>query len=176
MSPLDAEIDAAIRAGTTQSVIRGDGAESPGTVTVTLQVTPDFPLVTLVTMVAPSPDWFVGVDSMSLVEDGHWVSERVVPLRPWAPRGARLYRPPAAARLEQGRGRDRAEDLHANDLLQWQTTIAASDSDIAWPSLLKAHVLLVSPGMVTVPSDNFGFQKGIVVRDPDRHVVRIVER
>jgi hypothetical protein len=38
----------------------------------------DFPLVTLCSMIAPSPDWFVGVDSLSLIEDGKWVSNKVV--------------------------------------------------------------------------------------------------
>jgi hypothetical protein len=33
--------------------------------------------------VAPSPDWFVGVDSLSLVEGGDWVAERRVTLYPW---------------------------------------------------------------------------------------------
>jgi hypothetical protein len=34
-----------------------------------------FPLVTLVTMVAPSPDWFVGVTSLELFRNGQWVDE-----------------------------------------------------------------------------------------------------
>ncbi|MCZ7636038.1 MAG: hypothetical protein M5U12_08385 [Verrucomicrobia bacterium] len=27
-------------------------------------------------MIAPSPDWFVGVDSLSLLEDGAWATPR----------------------------------------------------------------------------------------------------
>jgi hypothetical protein len=38
----------------------------------------DYPLVTLCSMIAPSPDWFVGVDSVSLIENGQWVSNKVV--------------------------------------------------------------------------------------------------
>jgi hypothetical protein len=34
-------------------------------------------------MVAPSPDWFVGVAGLSLLEDGAWVQERSVDLYPW---------------------------------------------------------------------------------------------
>jgi hypothetical protein len=41
------------------------------------------PLVTLVSMVAPSPDWFVGVSSLGLLENGDWVEERVVELFPY---------------------------------------------------------------------------------------------
>lgn len=40
----------------------------------------DFPLVTLTSMIAPSPDWFVGVDSLSLIEDGQWLTNKVVTL------------------------------------------------------------------------------------------------
>ena len=40
----------------------------------------DFPLVTVVSMLAPSPDWFVGVAGLSLLEDGDWVDERVATL------------------------------------------------------------------------------------------------
>ncbi len=40
----------------------------------------DHPLVTLCSMIAPSPDWFVGVDSLSLIENGQWVSNKVVTL------------------------------------------------------------------------------------------------
>ena len=41
----------------------------------------DHPLVTLVTMVAPSPDWFVGVSGLSLIVGGDWASELSVPLQ-----------------------------------------------------------------------------------------------
>jgi len=40
----------------------------------------DFSLVTLVSMIAPSPDWFVGVDSLNLIEAGEWVTNKVVAL------------------------------------------------------------------------------------------------
>jgi serine/threonine protein kinase len=46
--------------------------------------------VTLVSMVAPSPDWFVGVGGLPLLQDGQWVDELVVPLPAW-----RLTRPNA---------------------------------------------------------------------------------
>jgi hypothetical protein len=34
-------------------------------------------------MVAPSPDWFVGVSGLSLIENGDWVAERMASLQPW---------------------------------------------------------------------------------------------
>jgi hypothetical protein len=34
-------------------------------------------------MIAPSPDWFVGVHDLSLLENGNWVREGVVTLEPY---------------------------------------------------------------------------------------------
>lgn len=66
------------------AVIRGSGSGSPGRVTIgSVVVRLDDPLVTLVTMVAPSPDWFVGVTGYSLLNGvGHWTDERRVVLYP----------------------------------------------------------------------------------------------
>lgn len=83
-SPLDLEVGAAVSAGTAQHVLTGgDVPTSPGSVSLDFEVGRDFPLVTLVTMVAPSPDWFVGVSGLSLIEDGAWVAEKRVILHPY---------------------------------------------------------------------------------------------
>ena len=83
-SPLDAEVQAAIDAGTARAVISAGGiGTSPGNVSTTFTVTRNYPLLTLVTMVAPSPDWFVGVSGLSLVENGDWINEKVVTLYGW---------------------------------------------------------------------------------------------
>jgi hypothetical protein len=83
-SPLDAEVQAAIGAGTAYSLIQGGAiARSPGTASAEFEIGRDHSLVSLVSMVAPSPDWFVGVDSLNLVEGGDWVAEKTVTLYPW---------------------------------------------------------------------------------------------
>jgi hypothetical protein len=83
-SPLDGEVEALIASGDACSIISGGGINpSPGTVTVILVVTPDCPVVSVVTMIAPSPDWFVGVSGLSLFEDGAWVELKVVDLFPY---------------------------------------------------------------------------------------------
>ena len=83
-SPLDLEVGAAVGAGTAQHVLAGDDVpRSPGSTALDFEVSLDFPLVTLVTMVAPSPDWFVGVSGLSLLENGGWVAEKVVLLHPY---------------------------------------------------------------------------------------------
>ena len=56
-----------------------------GTVAVdNFTLTTDHPRVTLITMIAPSPDWFVGVAGLSLLDaDGNWVQSLTVNLYPW---------------------------------------------------------------------------------------------
>lgn len=47
-------------------------------------VTADHPLITLLTMIAPSPDWFVGVFGLSLLDaEGAWIETLTVNLYPW---------------------------------------------------------------------------------------------
>ena len=54
------------------------------TATVDVTVTTAHPLVTLLTMVAPSPDWFVGVSGLSLLDaQGDWLASHSVDLFPY---------------------------------------------------------------------------------------------
>jgi hypothetical protein len=70
---LTTEVEAAIDDGTAEFVLSGGGINpSPGSTTLTFEIGPDKPLVTLVSMVAPSPDWFVGVHGLNMIEDGDW--------------------------------------------------------------------------------------------------------
>ena len=80
---LAAEVRAEIP-GEALAVINGSGTRSPGGATIqTVTLREDFPLITLVTMIAPSPDWFVGVSGLSLRDDdGDWVEELEVVLYP----------------------------------------------------------------------------------------------
>jgi spondin N len=79
--PLAGEVTAAINAGTAASVILGGGiSPSPGSTSVLFTIGSNHPLVTLVSMIAPSPDWFVGVSALPLFENGDWVSSKTVTL------------------------------------------------------------------------------------------------
>eukprot|EP00117_Sycon_ciliatum_P036399 scpid74791/ scgid27408/ Spondin-2; Differentially expressed in cancerous and non-cancerous lung cells 1; Mindin len=42
-----------------------------------------YPLVSALSMIAPSPDWFVGVDSFSLCSGSTWTSSATIPLYAW---------------------------------------------------------------------------------------------
>jgi len=80
---LAAEVEAEIAAGNAGEVIFGGWVPvSPGQATASFTVQPEFSLVTLVTMIAPSPDWFAGVAGLELLVQDQWVQELVVPLYP----------------------------------------------------------------------------------------------
>ena len=82
-SQLLAEIDALIEAGTAHAALSGGGlSTSPASVSLEFEVVSSHPFVTVVSMVAPSPDWFVGVSALSLLaEDGTWKEREEVALR-----------------------------------------------------------------------------------------------
>lgn len=67
-------------------LITGPGlATSPDQVTLpAFTMSHSHPLVTLVSMIAPSPDWFVGVHDLSLLDEtGAWQDQLVVTLVPY---------------------------------------------------------------------------------------------
>lgn len=81
---LQNEVNAAIGNGQAGAVISGPGiALSPGSASVQFTVSKDFPLVSVVSMIAPSPDWFVGVSGVSLRSGNQWIREIVIPLQPY---------------------------------------------------------------------------------------------
>jgi hypothetical protein len=74
------EINAQITAGFADQSFVGSGINSPGTTTLNFTADLDFPELTLVTMIAPSPDWFVGLHGYPLLDQGWWINEVVVDL------------------------------------------------------------------------------------------------
>lgn len=78
---LTSEVNSAISHGTAEFLLSGGSiGTSPGSVSMTFQVTSDFPAVTLVSMIAPSPDWFVGVDGLELLQNGSWADHVAIDL------------------------------------------------------------------------------------------------
>ncbi|MFC1509464.1 spondin domain-containing protein [Candidatus Omnitrophota bacterium] len=58
----------------------GGISTSPGSVSLNFTAHIDYTKVTLVSMVAPSPDWFVGVSGLNLFQNDDWVIEKEVEL------------------------------------------------------------------------------------------------
>lgn len=73
-STLCREIAAANEAGESSPCLTGSEGSflSPGSVSLAFDATAEHPALTLVSMIAPSPDWFVGVNGLPLMEDGCW--------------------------------------------------------------------------------------------------------
>ena len=82
-SQLLAEIAELIEAGNAHGELSGGGlSTSPASVSLDFGIVSSHPFVTLVSMLAPSPDWFVGVSALSLLaEDGTWKEREEVMLR-----------------------------------------------------------------------------------------------
>lgn len=74
-------------------------------------------------------------------------------------------------------GRPTPLDIRANDLIHWQTTLVVANADAMLQRLRQSGARFVSPAAtVTMPSAELGFRKGGIVRDPDGHALRLVER
>ena len=119
---LMSEIAARVRDGTARSALSypwwfcpsGTGAASCGETTVEFAMDERWPLVTLVSMLGPSPDWFVGVSGLSLRENDRWRPRVAVDLRPydngtrsanqWALFGPRTVPPDPITRITEESG------------------------------------------------------------------------
>ena len=79
--PLRSEVNQAISALNAGGVVEGSVMNSPGSQTITFEIRPSWNLVTVTSMVAPSPDWFVGVSGLDLLgSDGNWIDSLEVDL------------------------------------------------------------------------------------------------
>ncbi len=67
-------------------------------------------------------------------------------------------------------------DERANDLIHWQTTLIVDNVENLAQHLENQGYSLVSSGVVTLGDSKLGFKKGFLVRDPDGHVLRIIEK
>ena len=73
-------------------------------------------------------------------------------------------------------GRAAPADLRANDVVHWQTELVTSDDGKAAEALRAGRFDVVSPGVVQVPEHELGFKQALLVRDPDGHVMELMER
>lgn len=73
-------------------------------------------------------------------------------------------------------GRPMPTDERANDLMHWQTTLVTRNVDAAAQRLRGGKFTFVSSAPVTIPRGTLGFSKGLLVRDPDGHVMQLAEQ
>jgi catechol 2,3-dioxygenase-like lactoylglutathione lyase family enzyme len=78
--------------------------------------------------------------------------------------------------LEPQDGRSLPADAKPNDLTHWQTTLVVKDISAITKQLQLNQATFISPAIVTIPGQTLGFKQGILVRDPDGHPLRLVEK
>ncbi len=77
-NPLEAEIQNFISNGSGNILISGAGVNSsPGEVSLEFDIASSHSLVSVVSMLAPSPDWFIAVSSVNLIENNEWVNKTI---------------------------------------------------------------------------------------------------
>ena len=74
------ELQAAITAGHALATLGSGGLSSPGNRSFTFTADRDYPLLTIITMIAPSPDWFVGLHGYDLIQGDTWIDNVAIPL------------------------------------------------------------------------------------------------
>ena len=72
-------------------------------------------------------------------------------------------------------GRPMPPDSHADDLWAWQTTVGEADAVLVEQLLRAGRYHLVSNRAVTFPDPTLGFSKALLVRDPDGHLIRLIQ-
>lgn len=78
---LQTEMDTAKKKGLVYSVFTSPNdnyGPVPKSVEMTFKMSQKFPLVSVVGMIAPSPDWFMGVSNVRLYRKNHWESSKTV--------------------------------------------------------------------------------------------------
>ncbi len=82
-SAFNTEIQSAKTSGYSQGRIQAGKINSgSGSVSIDFKTSTTYPLLTLVSMIAPSPDWFVGVHGLALQdEQGQWIESQTVDLK-----------------------------------------------------------------------------------------------
>ena len=73
-------------------------------------------------------------------------------------------------------GRPFPADEHANDIVHRHTILLTQDADAAAHQLQTNKASFVSSGVVANPTGQLGFQKALLVRDPDGHTIEIEEK
>lgn len=78
-STLRPELDTAQAAGSVKTRIDAGGiSHSPGSVSDEIDVFASHPFVSIVSMIAPSPDWIVGFHDVRLFDEGTWAGKLVL--------------------------------------------------------------------------------------------------
>lgn len=78
--------------------------------------------------------------------------------------------------LEPKDGRSFPADAKSNDLLHWQTTLVVKNLAVILQQLRLHRSAFISSNVTTISELSLGFKKGVLIRDPDGHPLRLVEK
>lgn len=78
--------------------------------------------------------------------------------------------------LQPKNARPLAKDSTPKDLIYWETTLVVEDADLASEKLRQSGYQFISEGIAKITEPALGFKRAFLVRDPDGHSLRIVER
>ena len=78
--------------------------------------------------------------------------------------------------LTPGDGRAVPADQRANDLAHWQTRLVVRDTNAMYKSLRAGRFAFVSSGVIMLPESEMEFTRSFLVRDPDGHVMQLIEK
>ncbi|MEZ5429392.1 MAG: VOC family protein [Pyrinomonadaceae bacterium] len=73
-------------------------------------------------------------------------------------------------------GRPFPKDTRSSDLWHWQTSFETREPDDLSALLRQNGFQFISPGVIGVEQNKFGFARAFLIRDPDGHAVRVVEK
>jgi catechol 2,3-dioxygenase-like lactoylglutathione lyase family enzyme len=72
-------------------------------------------------------------------------------------------------------GRPIPAETRSNDLVHWQTTLASDDAEAVARAVRGGPCGLLSSSVARPPERELGFTKGILIRDPDGHALKVVQ-
>lgn len=73
-------------------------------------------------------------------------------------------------------GRNTSVDVKANDVVHWQVNLSVSDLSDTYHTYKSNYSYFVSNDVINLNDKNSGIKKGILLRDPDLHGVRLIEK
>jgi len=73
-------------------------------------------------------------------------------------------------------GRPYPPDSRASDLISWQTNFISTDVRDADTRLRSGGISSVSPGAIDIAGGEAGFRTALSARDPDGHIVRLLQK
>lgn len=77
--------------------------------------------------------------------------------------------------LQPNNARPIPEDTTPPDLIHWETTFVVKSADLAMEKLLQSGCQFISNRVVEITEPTLDFKRAFLIRDPDGHVLRIVQ-